>query len=109
MPRPVENPHNPWQSAHVEGLGGPPPARLEVFEEEARSILSENDSPDVGFTYSINPYRGCYHGCIYCYARPSHQYLGFGAGSDFERKIVVKTNAPQLLHDAFMKPGWRGE
>jgi len=108
MPRPVENPPNPWSSTHVDWLGEPPPARLEVFEEEARSIISGNDSPDVGFSFSVNAYRGCYHGCIYCYARPSHQYLGFGAGSDFERKIVVKTNAPVLLYDAFMKRSWEG-
>ena len=109
MPVPVSNPPNPWQSVHVDWEGEPPPARLEVFEETARSILSENDSPDVGFRFSANPYRGCYHGCAYCYARSSHQYLGFGAGTDFERKIVVKTNAVELLREAFDKPSWQGE
>ena len=109
MPRPVQNPPNPWQSAHVDWEGEPPPAELEVFEETAKSALSKNDSPDVGFRYSINPYRGCYHGCSYCYARPTHQYLGFGAGTDFERKIVVKTNVPALLRDAFAKRSWAGE
>jgi len=109
MPRPVANPPNPWLSEHREWIGEPPPARLEVFEEEAASILSENDSEDVPFRWSANPYRGCFHGCAYCYARPTHQYLGFGAGSDFERKIVVKVNAPELLRKAFSRSSWRGE
>lgn len=80
-----------------------------VFEERARSIVSENDSPDLGFRYSINPYRGCYHACAYCYARPTHEYLDFGAGSDFEQKIVVKTNAVELLEQAFEKRSWQGD
>ena len=95
MPRPVSNPPNPWQSVHAEWLGEPPAAELEVFEEEARSIIAENESPDVGFRYSVNPYRGCFHACAYCYARPTHQYLGWGAGTDFDRKIVAKVNAPR--------------
>lgn len=89
--------------------GEPPAATLEVFEENARSILSENRSPDIGFRWSINPYRGCFHGCAYCYARPTHQYLGFGAGTDFDRKIVVKVNAPELLKEAFDRRSWTGE
>ncbi len=109
MPRPVQNPPNPWHSTAVEYLDEPPPARLELFEERARSILSENDSPDIPFRWSVNAYRGCIHGCAYCYARPSHQYLGFGAGTDFDRKIVVKTNAAELLREAFDRPSWRGE
>ncbi len=108
MPRPVSNPKNPWSSTYVDWLGDPPPAQLEVFEEEARSIISKNDSPDLGMPYSLNPYRGCYHGCAYCYARPSHQYLGFGAGTDFDRKIVVKINAPDLLRQEFLRPSWQG-
>ncbi len=107
--RPVSNPPNPWASAHVEWLEAPPAAELEIHEEEARSILAENDSPDVGFRWSLNPYRGCFHACAYCYARPSHQYLGFGAGTDFDRKLVVKVNAPQLLRERFGKPSWEGE
>lgn len=87
----------------------PPAADLHVHEEIAKSILAENESPDLPFRWSVNPYRGCYHGCIYCYARPSHQYLGFGAGSDFERELVVKTNAPERLAEAFERPGWKGE
>lgn len=109
MQRPVSNPPNPWSSTEVEWLGEPPSAALSVYEERAKSILSENKSPDVGFRFSVNPYRGCFHGCLYCYARPSHQYWGFGAGTDFERKIVVKVNAPELLRQAFDKPSWRGD
>ena len=109
MPRPVQNPPNPWSSTHVEWLEEPPNATLQVFEEQARSILSENDSPDLPFRFSLNPYRGCIHACAYCYARPSHQYLGFGAGTDFDRKIVVKMNAAQLLREAFLRPSWNGE
>src|SRR5262245_46686355 len=107
--RPVSNPPNPWSSTHVEWLEEPPAAELEVFEEEAKSVLTENDSPDVGFRYGVNPYRGCFHACAYCYARPSHQYLGFGAGTDFDRRIVVKVNAPQVLARELARPSWRGE
>ena len=82
--RPVENPPNPWLTESVEYLDEHVPvARLSVFEDATRSVLSTNDSPDVGFDHSVNPYRGCIHGCLYCYARPSHEYLGFGAGTDF--------------------------
>lgn len=109
MRRPVSNPPNPWHEAHVEWLGPQPDVELEVYEVEARSILSKNDSPDIPFTYSLNPYQGCYHGCAYCYARPSHQYLGFGAGTDFERKLMVKTNAAELLRSVFQRRGWQGE
>jgi len=109
LPRPVRNPPNPWLSTHVEYLDVPPPAALEVYEEDARSIVSTNESPDVPFAYSVNPYRGCYHGCAYCYARPTHQYLGWGAGTDFERKIVVKRNAPELLREFVARRGWTRE
>ena len=83
--------------------------RLEVFVDGTRNILSKNDSPDVGFTWSVNPYRGCFHACAYCYARPTHEYLSFGAGTDFDRKIVLKPNAPALLREAFAKKSWRRE
>jgi DNA repair photolyase len=96
-PRRVDNPPNPWASAHVEWLEPPPEVALEVYEEEARSIIAHNDSPDVGFERSVNPYRGCQHACAYCYARPTHQFLGLGAGTDFDAKIVVKVNAPERL------------
>jgi len=109
MPRPVDNPPNPWSSTHVEWLEEPPNATLSIYEEQARSVLSENDSPDIGFRFSLNPYRGCLHACAYCYARPTHQYLGFGAGSDFDRKIVAKKNAPEVLRKELMRPSWRGD
>ena len=105
----ISNPPNPWATTEVEYLEGAPEVRLEVFVDRTRNILSKNDSPDVGFTWSVNPYRGCFHGCAYCYARPSHEYLSFGAGTDFERKIVVKPEAPALLRAAFAKKSWRGE
>jgi len=108
-PIPLKNPPNPWASTEVEWLGEPPNAPLRVHEERAKSILSENDSPDVPMKWSLNPYRGCQHACAYCYARPTHQYLGFGAGTDFDREIVVKVNAHDLLRDAFAKRSWRGE
>ena len=108
-PRVVENPPNPWSSTHVEWLGEAPPSELVIYEEAAGEIVAENQSPDVGFRFSVNPYRGCYHACAYCYARPSHQYLGFGAGTDFERRIVVKTNAAAALRKTFERRGWTGE
>lgn len=108
-PRVVDNPPNPWSSTHVEWLGEAPESSLVVYEEEAGEIVAENRSPDIGFRFSVNPYRGCYHACAYCYARPSHQYLGFGAGTDFDRRIVVKTNAPSALRKTFERRSWRGE
>src|SRR5437867_1712721 len=106
----LENPPNPWLTHSVEWLGEPPDAQLEVFEEtETRSIISHNDSPDVAFDYSVNCYRGCIHGCTYCFSRPTHEYLGYGAGTDFERKIVVKLHAPELLRHELMRPSWKGE
>jgi DNA repair photolyase len=109
MLKPISNPPNPWESTHVEYLGEPPEAELEIFEEYPRSILAENESPDVGFRWSLNPYRGCFHACSYCYARTSHEYLGFGAGTDFDRKIVVKVNAPELLRAELSRRSWKGE
>jgi DNA repair photolyase len=108
--RPVSNPPNPWLSSEVEYLPDEmPEARLEIFEDHTRSILATNDSPDVGFDFSVNPYRGCQHACAYCYARPGHEYLSFGAGTDFDRKIVVKPRAPELLREAFDKKSWKGD
>ena len=106
----IKNPPNPWLTHSVEWLGEPPEAKLEVFEEtETRRIITHNDSPDVGFDYTINCYRGCIHGCTYCFSRPTHEYLGYGAGTDFDRKIVVKINAPQLLRKELMRPSWKGD
>jgi DNA repair photolyase len=104
----VKNPPNPWLSSDVELLE-PEPSRLEVYQDATREILSRNDSPDIPFTWSVNPYRGCGHGCAYCYARPTHEYLGFGAGTDFETRIAVKPRAAELLRAAFDRPSWKGE
>ncbi|MCC7290515.1 MAG: PA0069 family radical SAM protein [Phycisphaerales bacterium] len=107
--RVVDNPPSPYTSRYADWLEPPPDARVEVYEETARSILSRNDSPDIPFTWSVNPYRGCQHACAYCYARPTHEYLEFGAGTDFETRLVAKVNAPQLLRAALVKPRWRRE
>lgn len=76
------------------------------YRDPTRTILAKNDSPDVGFERSINPYRGCEHGCVYCFARPTHEYLGFSAGLDFETRILVKENAPELLREELSSPRW---
>ncbi len=83
-----------------------PRRTMQFFRDGTRSIIARNNSPDVGFNASINPYRGCEHGCIYCYARPTHEYLGFSAGLDFESKIMVKENAPELLEAELASPKW---
>jgi DNA repair photolyase len=107
MLRRIDNPPNPYLSQHREWLGPPPPAGFELYEEHARSILSENDSPDIPFRWSVNPYRGCQHACAYCYARPTHEYLGFGAGTDFESRITAKINAPELLAAELSRRSWQ--
>lgn len=107
--RPISNPTHRFTKQQLEWLEEPPPASVEIFEETAASIIQENKSPDIGFRYSVNPYRGCFHACAYCYARPTHQYIDFGAGTDFDRKIVVKVNAPALLKAQFDKRAWKGE
>jgi DNA repair photolyase len=81
----------------------------EFLSDHARSVVTENDSPDVPFRYSLNPYRGCEHGCPYCYARPSHEYLGLNAGLDFETRVLVKQDAPGLFRDFLARDGWRPE
>src|SRR5262245_21299859 len=83
-----------------------PAPQTQFFRDTSRSIITYNDSPDVGFSASINPYRGCEHGCVYCYARPTHEYFGLSAGLDFETKIFVKEDAPQLLRKELMSPKW---
>ena len=106
----VENPPNPWLETSVEWVGEPPESKVEVFEEtETRRIITHNDSPDVGFDYSVNCYRGCTHACSYCFSRPTHEYLGYGAGTDFETKIVAKMHAPELLRREFMRRSWSGQ
>jgi DNA repair photolyase len=83
----------------------PNPATV-YLEDQSKSIVNKVDSPDVGMWYSMNPYQGCEHGCIYCYARNAHEYWGYSAGLDFERKIIVKKNAPQLLRKFLMNKNW---
>ncbi len=90
----------------AEGAVAHPP-RTEVMEERVRSLLSPNDSPDIPFEWSINPYRGCEHGCIYCYARPTHSYLNLSPGLDFETKLVAKVNAAEVLAQELARPGHR--
>ena len=84
-----------------------PAPRTQLFRDATQTIIAYNDSPDVGFNASVNPYRGCEHGCIYCYARPFHEYLGFSAGLDFETRIMVKEDAPELLRQELASPKWK--
>lgn len=102
---------NRYVLEHVEGLDEPmlENSATQVFEEHPKKIVSQSNSPDLPFMHSINPYQGCEHGCIYCYARNSHEYYGFSAGLDFERKIIVKRNAPQLLEVYFNKKGYQSD
>ena len=86
-----------------------PLPRTQFLRDTTKTIIARNDSPDIGFSASINPYRGCEHGCVYCYARPFHEYLGFSAGIDFESRILVKEDAPALLRQELMKPSYQPE
>ena len=95
-----------WGTLEQSVLEPPPAPATQVNDEQVRSILSANDSPDVGFDLSINPYRGCEHGCIYCYARPTHSYLNLSPGIDFETRIVAKVNAAERLREAFARKGY---
>src|SRR4029077_1991328 len=106
----IGNPLNRFETLEIErDEEAPPPERVdtEVLRDTSRSVIAYNDSPDVGFDASVNPYRGCEHGCAYCYARPFHEYLGFSAGLDFESKIMVKENAPELLRRELSSPKWK--
>jgi DNA repair photolyase len=108
----ADNPANRFDRLHYAPDPDTPPDEApaqatQFFRDSTRTILVSNDSPDVGFEVSINPYRGCEHGCIYCYARPTHEYLGFSAGLDFETRIMVKEDAPELLRRELAAPGWR--
>jgi len=100
--REVLPPESPAETAQGADRGIP----TQYYEDASRSVLVRNDSPDIPFTFSLNPYRGCEHGCIYCYARPSHEYLGFSAGRDFETRIMVKPDAPALLAGTLSGSGW---
>ena len=94
-----------WGSVY-EDMEDAPSTRTQVTEERARSIISRNQSPDIAFSQSVNPYRGCEHGCVYCFARPSHAYLDLSPGLDFETKLFAKTNAAELLRTELAKPGY---
>ena len=98
-----------YVTEHVEGLDEQllENTATQIIESYPKSIVSVTNSPDLSFMYSINPYQGCEHGCIYCYARNAHEYLGFSAGFDFERKILVKRNAAELLEQFFNKSGYK--
>ncbi|HMJ49791.1 MAG TPA: radical SAM protein, partial [Burkholderiales bacterium] len=95
-----------WDALPEEEL---PKLETTVTVEFAKSIIARNESPDVGFSQSINPYRGCEHGCVYCYARPTHAYLNLSPGLDFETKLFAKVNAAQLLREELAGPGYRCE
>lgn len=105
------NPDNRFQAVQIEWEEGeePLPPKTVLLRDHSKSILSKSDSPDLGFTLGLNPYRGCEHGCVYCYARPTHEYLGFSAGLDFETKILVKENAPELLRQELAGKNWMPE
>jgi DNA repair photolyase len=116
----VSNPANRFDRMHVaddpdwldEETGAERLARkipTEYFMDHSQSIVTHNESPDLPFSYSLNPYRGCEHGCTYCYARPYHEYLGLSCGLDFETKIFVKPDAPALLEEWLMRPKWQPE
>ena len=107
-----ENPANRFEKIHLEPDEDWNPAedvlpRTQFLVDHSKSAIAYNDSPDIGFDASLNPYRGCEHGCIYCYARPTHEYLGFSSGLDFETKIMVKLNAPELLREELSSPKWK--
>jgi len=108
----AENPPNRFEALRVlpvpgEAPGDGPAPCTQLLRDPTRTILARNESPDIGFDVSVNPYRGCEHGCVYCYARPTHEYLGFSSGLDFETRILVKEDAPRLLARALASPRWR--
>ena len=107
------NPANRFERLHVDLSDAEeepdsltPPVPTELYRDASRSALAENDSPDLGFRFSLNPYRGCEHGCIYCFARPTHAYLGLSPGLDFESKLFAKPDAPELLERELAAPSY---
>lgn len=108
--RQESNPQNRFESTQVEWEDGVElPQTVRIHKEPAKSIVAENDSPDIPFRFSVNPYRGCAHACAYCYARPTHEYLGLGAGTDFDTQIFAKVNAADLLRRKLSSKNWSGE
>lgn len=114
------NPGNRFESVrlhvlgeHLDEMAGERPLGVQVrtlaLADESRTVINRVDSPDLGFEWTVNPYRGCEHGCIYCYARPGHEYLGMSCGLDFETRIVAKHDAPELLRKELASPKWKGE
>ena len=108
----AENSPNRFEKIHLEpdaewNPDNNPLPRSQFFKDHSQTVISRQDSPDISFLASLNPYRGCEHGCIYCYARPTHEYLGFSAGLDFESKIMVKADAPELLRKELASPKWK--
>jgi DNA repair photolyase len=105
----AENTQQRFAEMHVAYDEGESPVKVgtKFFVDHSSSVITRNTSPDVGIEASLNPYRGCEHGCAYCYARPTHEYLGFSAGIDFESRIMVKPDAPRLLREALMKPSYK--
>jgi len=102
------NPPSRFERLRIEPLEKPVDrVPTQYMRDSTRSIIARNNSPDVPFDASLNPYRGCEHGCVYCYARPTHEYLGFSAGLDFETRILVKTSAPDLLRKELASPSWQ--
>ncbi|MEM7724524.1 MAG: PA0069 family radical SAM protein [Pseudomonadota bacterium] len=95
-----------WGSVEDDDL---PPFRTEVSEERPRRVITRNTSPDIGFDRSINPYRGCEHGCIYCFARPTHAYLGLSPGLDFETRLIARPDAPKVLETELRRPSYRSD
>ena len=102
----ILEPDADWNPDADDG-GRPHGPRTQFFHDRSQTVIACNESPDLGFGASVNPYRGCEHGCIYCYARPTHEYLGFSSGLDFESKIMVKLDAPKLLRAELSSPKWR--
>lgn len=114
------NPANPFEALHLEDDpewleelardpdAVPPSARTQLFTDDTQTLITKNTSPDLSFDFSLNPYRGCEHGCAYCYARRYHEFLGWSSGLDFESKLLVKPRAPELLRAELLKKSWRG-
>lgn len=107
-----DNPANRFEGRYVdydlnEESGTKPSQDTKLIADDTKEILSRNNSPDIPFNYGLNPYRGCEHGCIYCYARPTHEFLGFSAGLDFESRIMVKYDAAKKLRDKFASTSWQ--